>query len=306
MKIYYPPTLRKNDLIGIVCPSGYLPAKEADACIQTLQGWGYRIRKGKTLGLQFHYFAGTDAERRDDLQQMLDDPEVKAVFCARGGYGLSRIIDDLDFRKFRQRPKWLIGYSDITVLHAHVLKKFRIATLHAPMATAFQDGGADNEYVQSIRKVLQGKPVVYRCAPHPLNLLGEAEATLVGGNLSLLTHLAGTDSAPDYTNKLLFIEDVGEYIYNIDRMFLQLKRGGVFNKLAGLIIGGFTEIKDTKIPFGSDVYKALKSHLSDTRYPVCFDFPVSHTEKNYALVVGGVYHLKVGSKNVSLRQREQV
>ncbi|HVZ24942.1 MAG TPA: LD-carboxypeptidase [Sediminibacterium sp.] len=303
MKIVYPDSLQKNDLIGIVCPSGYLPAKEAISCVQTLESWGYRVRIGKTLGHQFHYFSGTDTERRDDLQQMLDDPEVKAVFCARGGYGMSRIIDGLDFRKFRKHPKWLIGYSDITVLHAHILKKYGIAALHAPMATAFQDGGARNEYVQSIRKVLQGKQIVYQCSSHPMNRKGEAAAILVGGNLTLLAHLTGTGSAPDYTDKLLFIEDVGEYLYNIDRMFLQLKRAGVLKKLAGLIIGGFTEMKDTKIPFGSDAYHILQSHISDTDYPVCFDFPVSHTERNYALVVGGMYRFGVGAKKVTLQRK---
>lgn len=300
---HQPPPLKKNDTIGIVCPSGFMPFENAATCINVLQQWGYKVKTGKTLGSQFHYFSGTDEERLNDLQQMLDDPAVNAILCGRGGYGMSRIIDQLDFRKFRKHPKWLIGFSDITVLHAHVYSRFNIATLHAPMAAAFNDGEYENEFVQSIRKVLKGAGCNYTCAPHVFNRIGKAEGELVGGNLSLVAHLVGNRSSFPVKNKILFLEDVGEYIYNIDRMMIQLKRAGMLDNLAGLIIGGFTEMKDTIVPFGSDALASIRSHVADYDYPVCFDFPVSHDKNNYALKVGVKHELTVTAKKVTLREK---
>jgi muramoyltetrapeptide carboxypeptidase len=298
--ITIPPYLQKGDTIGIVCPAGYMPYEKAKTCIETLQRWGFKVSVGKTLGNQFNYFSGTDEERLNDLQSMLDDKEAKAILCGRGGYGLSRIIDDINFKHFKKNPKWIIGYSDITLLHAHLLSKFKIASLHSPMASAFNNDGAENEFVQSLKHALTGKRYHYSCDPHPLNKNGVGEGELVGGNLSLLVHLIGTASDVDTKNKILFLEDIGEYLYNIDRMMIQLKRSGKLSKLAGLIIGGFTEMKDTTIPFGQDAYSIIHDKLKEYDYPVCFDFPVSHTERNYALKVGVSHKLNVTKNRVIL------
>ncbi len=300
--IKIPPYLKKGDTIGIVCPSGFMPKEKAATCVQVLQDWGYRVKLGNTLGHQFHYFSGTDEERLADFQTMLDDTEIKAILCGRGGYGMSRIIDGLNFNPFKKNPKWLIGFSDITVLHAHVYNKLKIASLHAPMAAAFNDGEYENEFVQSLRKALKGVIANYSCEPHLLNRTGKAEGELVGGNLSLVAHLVGSVSAFQTNGKILFLEDVGEYIYNIDRMMIQLKRSGMLQSLAGLVIGGFTDMKDTTTPFGSDVLTIIQSHIKEYNFPVCFDFPVSHEKNNYALKVGVKHLLAVGAKKVSLKE----
>lgn len=300
--IKVPPYLKKGDTIGIVCPAGYMPVAKAQTCIETLQQWGFNVKVGITLGNQFNYFSGTDEERLNDLQQMLDAKEVRAILCGRGGYGLSRIIDQLDFTKFKRHPKWLIGYSDITVLHAHLYNKLKTASLHSPMAAAFNDGGAENEFVQSLKKAIAGKKINYITTTHELNRKGIAEGELVGGNLSLVCHLIGSASDIYTKNKILFLEDVGEYIYHIDRLFMQLKRAGKLDKLAGLIIGSFSEMKDTTIPFGQSVYELIHNKVSAYNYPVCFDFPVGHSDKNYALKVGVKHVLKVGKYNVSLKE----
>lgn len=300
--IKIPPYLKKGDTIAIVCPSGFMPFEKAAACIDVLQQWGYKVKTGKTLGTRFHYFSGTDEERLADLQNMIDDPEVNAVLCGRGGYGMSRIIDQLDFRKFRKHPKWLIGFSDITVLHAHVYRHLNTATLHAPMAAAFNDGEYKNEFVQSLQKALKGTSANYATAPHPFNRNGKAEGALIGGNLSLVAHLVGSRSSFNTKGKILFLEDVGEYIYNVDRMMIQLKRSGMLDDLAGLIIGGFTEMKDTIAPFGSDVLSVIRSHIEAYAYPVCFDFPVSHDKNNYALKVGVQHALHVTKTKTTLKE----
>ena len=300
--IITPPYLKKNDTIGIVCPSGYMPFEKAQACIDTLQQWDFKMQVGKTLGNQFNYFSGTDDERLNDLQTMMDDEKVKAIFCARGGYGLSRIIDRLDFTPFKKNPKWIIGYSDVTILHVHLYSKFGIASLHSPMASAFNNGGVQNEFVQSLRKAIIGEPCYYSYNPHTLNKEGVAEGELVGGNLSLLVHLIGTPSEVDTKNKVLFLEDVGEYLYNVDRMMMQLKRSGKLESLAGLVIGGFTEMKDTIIPFGQNVYEIIFDKVKDYNYPVCFDFPIGHTDRNYALKVGVKHRLIVNEEKVVLKE----
>lgn len=297
-----PPYLVRGDTIGIVCPSGYMPYEKAATCISVLKQWGYKVEAGKTLGSQFHYFSGTDTERLDDLQQMLDSSSIKAILCGRGGYGMSRIIDRLDFRRFRKNPKWLIGFSDITVLHGHVYGRFNIASLHSPMAAAFNDGEYEKEFVQSLRKALQGKPANYICAPHSFNRYGKAEGKLVGGNLSILAHLVGSRSAFRTKDKILFIEDIGEYLYNVDRMMIQLKRSGMLDKLSGLIIGGFTEMKDTTIPFGTDAYSIIHERVKEYDYPVCFDFPVSHDKNNYALKIGVEHTLHVSRTKTVLKE----
>lgn len=300
--IKIPPYLKKGDQVGLVCPSGFMPYEKTTECIRVLQEWGYQVVVGKTVGHQFHYFSGTDAERLADLQSMLDNPDIKAVLCARGGYGMSRIIDQLNVKVFKKNPKWLIGFSDITVLQAHIYQTLKTATLHAPMAGAFQDKGANNEYVLSLKKALSGKLTKYVCPAHPLNRIGKASGELIGGNLSLIAHLIGSASSYQTKGKILFLEDVGEYLYNIDRMLIQLKRAGMLSSLSGLIIGGFTEMKDTITPFGQNVYTILNSHIAEYDYPVCFDFPVSHATTNYALKIGVMHSLQVGKKQVQLSE----
>lgn len=301
--IKIPPYLKKGDTIGIVCPAGYMALDKVQTCITTLQEWGYNVKVGKTVGGDSQtYFSGTDEERLTDFQQMLDDDEVKTILCGRGGYGIGRIIDKIDFKKFRKQPKWIVGYSDITVLHSHLYSNYYISSLHAPMAGAFNEEGYKNEFVLSLKNVLQGKRIKYSCPAHEFNRKGEAVGELTGGNLALLAHLTGTNSDSKTKGRILFIEDVGEYSYNVDRMLHQLKRSGKLSRLAGLIVGGFTDMKDTERPFGKLVYEIIREMIKEYDYPVCFDFPVSHTDRNYALKVGVGYKLKIGKTKVVLEE----
>jgi len=301
--IKIPPYLQRGDTVALVCPAGYMPPEKAQTCIDTLRAWGYTVRAGATLDSHSeNYFSGTDEERLSDLQQALDDPSVKAILCGRGGYGLGRIIDRIDLSAFSKDPKWIIGFSDVTVLHAHIHTNYKIATLHAPMANAFNEGGAEGEYVGSLRDALEGKKGKYTCDVHHLNRKGEAVGPLVGGNLSILAHLAGTSSEIKTKGKIRFLEDVGEYLYNIDRMLYQLKRNGRLDKLAGLIVGGFTDMKDTTRPFGKEIYEIIHDIVREYDYPVCFGFPVSHEKENYALKYGVGYKLKAGRHKVTLEE----
>jgi muramoyltetrapeptide carboxypeptidase len=299
-----PPYLKKGDLIGIVCPAGFMAAERAAECIRVLTDeWGFRVKVGRTLGNDNGtYFSGTDAERLADLQEMLDDDEVNAVLFGRGGYGMGRIIDDIDFKKFKKSPKWLIGFSDITVLHSHLYSNYYISSLHAPMAGAFNEAGYANRFVQSLKAALEGTWAKYSCEPHELNRTGEAIGELIGGNLSLIAHLVGSDSDIKTRGRILFLEDVGEYIYNVDRMMYQLKRSGKLNKISGLIIGGFTDMKDTERPFGKTVFQTIKDAVEEYNYPVCFGFPVSHGKENYALKIGVGYKLKITKSRVILEE----
>ncbi|RYY27743.1 MAG: LD-carboxypeptidase [Chitinophagaceae bacterium] len=302
--ITIPKYLKPGNTIGIVCPAGYMDKEKAVTCIQVLQNWGYQVKVGTTLGgNSANYFSGSDKERVQDLQSMLDDDNVDAVLCGRGGYGTSRIIDALDFTKFRRNPKWVIGFSDITALHAHIYRNCRIATLHAPMAAAFNGQGYANEYVGSLKSALEGQPATYMVAPHTFNVPGEVTAPLVGGNLSVIVHLIGTASELKTKKRILFVEDVGEQLYSVDRMFLQLRRSGKLDKIVGLIIGGFTDLKDTERPFGKSVMEIIRAHLQDYTYPIAFDFPVSHDKENVALKIGVEHRLTVNATGVMLAEQ---
>ena len=198
-----PPYLKNGDTIGIVCPAGYMAAERIVPCVETLKSWGFRVRIGRTVGgVSSNYFSGTDAERLEDLQEMLDNEDISAIIFGRGGYGLSRIIDQVSFRKFRKSPKWILGYSDISLLHAHIYANYEIATAHAPMAGAFQNAGTEDPYIQSVRDLLTGNKMSYSCPAHSFNRKGEAEGILMGGNLTLLAHAAGSDS--DFKSKDFF------------------------------------------------------------------------------------------------------
>ncbi|HEV8080174.1 MAG TPA: LD-carboxypeptidase [Chitinophagaceae bacterium] len=297
-----PPYLKKGDTIGLVCPAGFMPLEKVQTAIDTLQQWGFKVKAGKTVGSESkNYFSGTDDERLDDLQQMMDDKDINAIMCARGGYGMGRIIDDINFNKFKKNPKWIIGFSDITVLHSHLFAKYKIASLHAPMAAAFNDEEYKNEYVQSLFHALVGTETNYKCEAHEFNKVGLAEGRLIGGNLSLLAHLVCTGSDIKTKNKILFIEDIGEYIYNVDRMMYQLKRSGKLDKLAGLVVGKLSDMKDTELPFGQTAEEVIRDVIKEYDYPVCFNFPVSHEKENYALKIGVKYSLNVDAI-VSLKE----
>ena len=302
--IKIPPYLKKGDTIGITCPAGYMAKEKAQTCIDTLQQWGFEVMVGKTLGsASATYFSGTDEERLHEFQAMLDDDSIKAILCGRGGYGVGRIIDQLDFTRFKKKPKWIIGYSDITVLHAHIYSNFKTASLHSPMAAAFNDDGYKNEFIASLRKAITGKKAKYKCGAHPFNKQGTASGELIGGNLSLLAHIIGTPSDIKTKGKILFIEDIGELIYSTDRMLHQLKRSGKLHGLAALIVGRFTDMKDTERSFGKTIEEAISDVVKEYGYPVCFNFPVSHEKENYALKVGGTYEIKIGRKTVQLTEK---
>lgn len=303
MPIKVPPYLKPGAVIGITCPAGYMLAEKAQTCIETLQKWGFEVMIGKTLSSKSKtYFSGTDEERITELQAMLDSDSIDAILCGRGGYGVGRIIDKLDFTQFKKNPKWIIGFSDITVLHCHITKHYKIATLHAPMAAAFNDGGFKNKYIASLKNAISGAKAKYAIKSYKQNILGNASAEVVGGNLSLIAHLVGTKDQLQTKGKILFLEDVGEQLYNIDRMLTQLQRSGMLNGLAGLIFGGFTDSKDTDRPFGIKIEKLLQQYVTDANYPVCFNFPISHNKENYAIKCGVNYKLSVTNVQVVLSE----
>jgi muramoyltetrapeptide carboxypeptidase len=303
LPILVPPYLKKGDRIGITCPAGYLDAANVKICVQTLQAWGFEVRVGKTVGgASSTYFSGTDEERLHEFQEMLDNPEINAILCGRGGYGSSRLLDKLRFNRFKKAPKWIIGFSDITALHGHLLSKLNISSIHGPMASAFIYGKKDPTYIQSLRGSMIGRKIRYTHAAHPLNRLGKSSAPLVGGNLSLFCHLLGTSSEIDTRNKILFIEDIGEQLYAIDRMLVQCKRAGKLNDLAGLIVGGFSDLKNTERPFGKTLEEMVLDAVGEYNYPVCFGFPISHDPANLAVKLGLTYTLSVGKTVVQLNE----
>jgi len=298
--IIIPPDLRKGDTIGITCPSGHLPIERTIFARQTLESWGFNVVLGSTVGSGHFYFSETDERRLFDLQSMLDNENIKAILMGRGGYGLSRIIDRLDFTKFREHPKWICGFSDITVLHCHIQSRFGIATLHSPMCAAFKAENDNSGPILSLLRSCMGEPLEYNFAANEHNRKGEGEGILVGGNLAIIAHLSGSVSQIDTDGKILFIEDVGEYLYNIDRLLLNLKRAGMLSNLRGLICGGFSDMKDTERPFGQDIFEIIKDKVAEYNYPVCFDFPAGHIDENFTLQLGKMHYLHVGSGNVLL------
>lgn len=280
-----PPYLKKGDKIAITCPAKSLPS-DITTAIQLLGSWGLEVVIGETVTATYHQFAGNDELRTQDLQRFLDDDSIKAIVAARGGYGTIRIIDQLDFSRFRQNPKWLVGFSDITVLHSHIHTTCGVQTIHGQMPLNVPD--ATKPSLESLRKALFGEPLHYEYESETPSRDGNAEGILIGGNLTLLMMMAGSVSEMDYTGKILFIEDVGEYLYSIDRMLWQLKRAGKLAKLKGLIVGGFTDVKDNAIPFGQTVPEIVMNLVEEYDYPVCFDFPAGHIDNNYALKLGSM------------------
>jgi len=292
-----PPYLNAGDTIGIVAPARKVSRNDIDFAIRWWEEKGFRVVLGKHLFNEHFQYAGTDKERAEDLQNMLDDSSINAIFCARGGYGTMRIIDKLEFLSCIIEPKWICGFSDITALHAHINKVCDIATIHSAMPYTMMQN--NQQSLETLFQTLIGEPLVYECKPHPLNRAGNCSGQLTGGNLSILYALSGSVSEIDTTHKILFIEDTDEYLYHIDRMMLHLKRAGKLEKLAGLLVGSFTKIRDNETAFGSSFEQIIREHCEEYDFPIAFNFPAGHGEQNVALTMGGNYILEVEETNLS-------
>lgn len=295
MKI--PPYLKKGDKVALVCTARKFFPEDAQPAIDLLKSWGLEVKLGKTIGLDSCQLGGTDKERAADLQEMLDDDSIKAIWCARGGYGTVRIIDSLDFTKFKKHPKWIMGFSDVTVLHSH-LNTLGIATLHSIMP--FTVPKAPDEVKETLRKALFGEPIKYVVETKGYELQGKAKGQLVGGNLSILYSLLGSKSSLDTKDKILFIEDLDEYLYHIDRMMQNLKRNGYFEHLKGLIVGGMTDMHDNEIPFGQNEVGIITEIAKQYNIPVCFYFPAGHVKDNRTLILGKEVEFEVNENEIIL------
>ncbi|WP_162428578.1 S66 peptidase family protein [Pontibacter pudoricolor] len=297
------PPLQPGDRIAIISTARKITAQELAPAIQTFESWGLQVVRGQTIDASYNQFAGNDALRLQDFQQMLDDETIKAIVCARGGYGTTRIIDQVDFTKFKEQPKWVVGFSDVTTIHSHI-HNLGIETVHAIMPVLFgRDGTIDS--VETLRKVLFGENLNYSSAPHPFNRTGTGRGQLVGGNLSMLHTLTGTRSDISTEGKILFLEDLDEYLYHIDRMLVHLDRSGKLSNLAGLVVGDMSDMKDNAIPFGKTAYEIIMEHTGTYNYPVCFNFPVGHEPLNLALVCGREAVLNVSESGAELRYTEK-
>lgn len=279
-----PHLLKPGNRVGIISPASHPTSDQWKAGLQVLSDWGLEIVLGDHYLAEHFGLGGTDEQRRSDLQQMLDDPSIAAIFPLRGGYGVSRLLDGLDFTKFRANPKWLVGFSDITALICHI-DTFSIASIHGPMPNNFCQKGGDAALANLHTLLFEGRTHVHTTS-HALNKHGVAEASIIGGNLSLLTHLIGSNSFPNPKGKILFIEEVGERLYHVDRLLLQLKRAGYLADLAGLIIGGFTDCKEASLTIGLGVEDMILEHTADYHYPIAFDFPAGHIPNNQAIPIG--------------------
>ena len=295
MKI--PPYLKKGDTVAIVCtarkffPEDAIPAKEL------LESWGLKIKLGATIGLDSCQLGGTDLERAADFQNMMDDENIKAIWVARGGYGTVRMIDLLDFSKFNKNPKWIMGFSDVTVLHSQANVE-RVASMHCIMP--FTVPKASEEVKETLRKALFGEKVKYMIPSKSYDIQGKTSGELVGGNLSILYSLLGSKSSLDTDKKILFIEDLDEYLYHVDRMMYNLKRNGYFENLNGLVVGGMTDMHDNEIPFGQNAVQIITAIAKEYNIPVCFDFPAGHVKDNRALPLGKQVDFEVNEKEVKL------
>ncbi|KQS31257.1 LD-carboxypeptidase [Dyadobacter sp. Leaf189] len=299
--IKLPPFLKPGDHIGIVAPASVIRYDDILGGIGIFTNkWGLQVKEGETLNTAFNQFSADDETRRNDLQKMLDDPDISAIIAARGGYGCSRIVDGLNFERFLQHPKWIVGFSDLTVLLSQVYQ-LGYASLHAPMAKSITTYGGEKAE-ESLRQLLFGELPEYSIDAYPLNKTGQATAPIVGGNLCILNHLIGSKTEIDFTGKILFIEDINEYLYNLDRMVIQMKRAGKLEDLAGLVVGQFTDMKDNSAPtFGKDANEIIYEHIKEYNYPVCFNFPVGHVGDNRAMCVGMPAQLDVNTEAAHLK-----
>lgn len=293
-----PSYLKKGAKIRIISPAGKVKQKLIFPAVEWLEKKGYKVEFGKHIFSQHFQFSGTDEERLEDLQTAFDDPDCSAIICSRGGYGLVRIIDKIDFTEFKKKPKWLIGYSDISILHS-AINNFGVASIHGTMPPFFfNESGDANENLLSLMDLVSDEFLGYEFEGNKKNKTGRTKGELVGGNLSILTSLLGTDYEIETEGKILFIEEIDEYLYHIDRMIYQLKLAGKLDKLTGLIVGDFTGIKDNDLPFGETVEEIILKAVKEYNFPVCFGFSAGHDKKNLALIFGKNSDLKV-SKNQS-------
>jgi len=293
-----PSFLQSGDTVALLAPARKVTLDELQPVLRLLESWGLHVLFPPNLFESCHQFAGTDEQRADDLQWVIRHPSVKAVFCVRGGYGVSRILNLVDFTPLIEKPKWFVGFSDITVLHAK-LNQLRVQSIHGPVALLMLQPGGE-EALSKLKAILFGTSVNYSSCVHPLQQNGYAKGELIGGNLSLLAHLSGTKINYEFTNKILFIEDLDEYLYHIDRMMVQLENNGVFQKIKGLIVGGLSDMKDNTIPFGSTAEEIVHQHVSDYPIPIIFDFPAGHVANNQPLIFGKTVEMHVYEQEVTL------
>ena len=293
-----PSYLQRGDEVVIIAPAGRIKEGGLDQSVLELKKWGLKVTIGKHALDGYNYFSGTDQGRLKDLQSAINSPKHKAIFCARGGYGLTRIIDQIDFSELKVFPKWITGFSDVTTLHL-ALAKHEIQSIHSLMPTGFES--ADERSIESLRKILFGESIVMDVDPSKYNKYGQEEASLIGGNLSLLSASIGTKYELHTAGKILFIEEIDEYLYKVDRMLGQLSRSGKLSKLKGLIIGQMSQMKDTAIPFGINVQQLILDHVSQYDYPVLFNMPIGHQPLNLPVVQEGIYQLDVNERRGILK-----
>lgn len=296
-----PPNLQKGDKVALVSTARKLTIDELQLGIEVIKSWELEPILGKNIFAIDNQFAGTTEERTSDFQEALDNPEIKAIICVRGGYGTVKIIDELDFTKFIKTPKWICGYSDVTVLHNHINQNIGIETLHSAMPLGFKDN--TNEAIESLKNTLFGILPIYYCSANELNILGVAEGELVGGNLSIIYSLTGTKSQLNTNGKILFIEDLDEYLYHVDRMMMNLDRAGLLANLNGLVVGGMTDMNDNTVPYGKTAKEIIIDIVKKYNYPVCFDFPAGHVNDNRALIMGRKVQLKVTKEETELNYK---
>ena len=285
-----PPYLQKGDTVAILATARKHIVKSMQPTIDLLESWGLHVVVGESIGLEENQLAGSDAKRAADLQEQLDNPNIKAIWCARGGYGTVRVVDLIDFTQFKKSPKWLVGFSDVTVLHNH-LNTMGYKSIHGIMPISLAK--ASKEAIESLRLSLFGQPLQYAIDPHPMNRLGKATGELVGGNLSILYSVLGSPSAIDCTDKILYIEDLDEYLYHIDRMMMNLKRNGCLESLKGIIVGSMTDMKDNDIPWGKNALEIVQDVTKQYNIPVIFNFPAGHIHDNRALILGNNVTIEV-------------
>ncbi len=281
-----PKLLKPGDKIGIISTARKISAKEVQPAINKFEKWGLTVVKGSNLHSVDNQFAGTVAQRALDLQTMLNDPDIKAIFCARGGYGTVQIIDEIDWAGFIRNPKWVVGYSDVTVLHSHIQRVCNIESIHAVMPINFSIGSVSKEAVSSLKSALFEGKNSYKIPSHKYNRAGLIQAPVNGGNLSILYSLLGSKSEVKSRNGILFIEDLDEYLYHIDRMMMNLERNDKLRNIKGLIVGGMSEMNDNTIAFGKSAEEIIHEKVQRYNYPVCFNFPAGHISDNRAIIMG--------------------
>ncbi len=298
MNTVIPPKLEANDTIALISTARKTDHANIAYATKLIQKWGYRILEGKNLYKEDHQFAGTDAERLQDLNDAIRNPDVKAILLARGGYGTARIVDGVDLKALHNQPKWIIGYSDITVLHNHIYKHIGMASLHATMPLNFQDNTP--QALHSLQDGLKGISHETEIMHHRLNVAGEATGELIGGNLSVICSMMGSSTQMDTKGCILFIEDVDEYLYHMDRMMVCLKRAGMLSAISGMVVGSLTNMRDNQIPFGMNADEIIANNVAEYGYPVCFNYPSGHISDNRAWIHGKKVRLTVKHGQPSL------